>query len=333
VGNVGALSRILLQKTRVVTRAVFWRIPHKSGEVEVNLKLGRYKRSAVPFVEDVLDVENPKSELTLNTDELNALITFLQENYEPFKQGIKAFIPLEKPFSAENAGELKKLFSVPDKAKLVDFLLDQEIITSDLYLSIEHVKRANAVREFELLLDLHHSEDVWQKWFERNSWVLGSEFVRVLDERRIDVKHITDYLMQAYDGFLDIVEIKKPELGQDFWARTLDHGNYYPSAELTKAITQATNYIFEVERESNSLKFLESVNGVRAVKPRGVLVFGRSIDWNNKQKQAYRLLNCSYHSISVMTYDHVLARAKRMLGIAPSEETALQDFEDDDIPF
>jgi len=330
MGPVGALSRILLQKARVATRAVFWRIPHKSGEVEVHLKLGRYKRSVDPFGKDVVDVDNPKSELTLNTDELNALISFLQEHYEPFKQGVKAFIPLDKPFSQENAAELKKLFSVPDKDLLVDFLLDQNIITADLFLSIEQVKRASAVREFESLLREHHSEDTWQKWFELNSWVLGSEFVRVLDERRIDIKHITDYLMQAYDGFLDIVEIKRPELGQDFWAKSLDHGNYYPSSELIKAITQATNYIFEVERESNSLKFAESVKGVRAVKPRGVLIFGRSHGWNDKQKQAYRLLNCSYHSISIMTYDHVLARAKRMLGI---DDATVEDFQDDDIPF
>ena len=85
--------------------------------------------------------------------------------------------------------------------------------------------------------------------------------------------------------------------------------------DLIKAITQASQYIFEVEREANSVKFLDRVDGVRVVKPRCVLVFGRSRDWNNEQIQAYRILNAGYAHLSVMTYDHVLERAKRMVGI------------------
>jgi hypothetical protein len=71
--------------------------------------------------------------------------------------------------------------------------------------------------------------------------------------------------MEAYDGFLDVVEIKRPEGGLSFWASTLDHGNDVPSTELTKAVTQATRYIYEVEREANSVKFLTRVGGVKTV--------------------------------------------------------------------
>jgi hypothetical protein len=92
--------------------------------------------------------------------------------------------------------------------------------------------------------------------------------------------------MEAYDGFLDVVEIKRPEGGMSFWASTLDHGNYIPSTELTTAVAQATRYIYEIEREANSVKFLERVGGVKTVKPRCILVFGRSQDWNNEQKEA-----------------------------------------------
>jgi hypothetical protein len=157
-------------------------------------------------------------------------------------------------------------------------------------------------------------EHPWQKWFEKYSWVLGSEFVRLLDERHIDTRNISDYLLQAYDGFFDIVEIKRPRGTLKFWADTLDHGNYIPSRDLIKAITQASQYIFEVEREANSLKFLERVDGVRVVKPRCVLVFGRSTGWNVDQVQAYRILNSGYSNLTVMTYDHVLERARRIIG-------------------
>ena len=120
--------------------------------------------------------------------------------------------------------------------------------------------------------------------------------------------------MEAYDGFLDIIEIKRPEGGMSFWSKTMDHGNYVPSTDLIKAVTQASAYIFEVEREANSIKFLEKVGGVKTIKPRCILIFGRSNDWNQKQIEAYRILNAGYHNLTIMTYDHVLDRAKRIVG-------------------
>jgi hypothetical protein len=142
---------------------------------------------------------------------------------------------------------------------------------------------------------------------ENNPWCVSNY--------HIDTQHISDFLMEAYDGFLDVVEIKRPEGGLNFWSPTIDHGNYVPSTDLTKAITQASRYIYEVEREANSVKFLERVGGVKTVKPRCILVFGRSNDWNEKQAEAYRILNASFHNLTVLTYDHVLARARRISGI------------------
>ncbi|MGI9086853.1 MAG: hypothetical protein ACR2HH_03785 [Chthoniobacterales bacterium] len=51
------------------------------------------------------------------------------------------------------------------------------------------------------------------------------------------------------------------------------------------------------------------------MKPRCTLIFGRSNDWNKEQAEAYRILNAGFHNLQVMTYDHVLTRAKRMLAL------------------
>ena len=171
------------------------------------------------------------------------------------------------------------------------------------------------------MLEEDLTESRWQKWFEENEWVLGTEFVRILDERPIDVGHIADYLTQAYDGFLDLIEIKRPAGELKFWATALDHGNYVPHNDLVRAITQANRYILEVEREANSVKFLERVEGVKAIKPRCVLIFGRSDDWNAAQREAYRMLNASYHSLTILTFDHVCDRAKRILALSSGETT------------
>jgi hypothetical protein len=177
---------------------------------------------------------DPKSELTLDQEEFLSLIQFLRQSYEPFRQGVKAFIPLDRPFEAENAAQTRALFSLPSTKDLVNFILDNKIIPAELAAGLRQTQRARAVRKLEKMLADNLSEGPWRKWLQQNSWVLGSEFVRVLDERDIDTRHISDFLMEAYDGFLDVVEIKRPEGGLKFWSSALDHGNCVPSLELTK---------------------------------------------------------------------------------------------------
>ncbi len=310
----GKLIRVLRDKKTVVTKAFFWRIPHNSGEVDIRLKVGRYKKPKDWTESEKPEALEPRSELTFDNEEFEALVNFLQENYEPFKHGFRAFIPVDKPFTRDNAEQVRKLFSLPDRIKLIRFLSKENVVPEDVLRGLEQVQRIRAVREFESMLADDCREQKWQDWFQRNSWVLGSDFVRVLNERRIDVKNITDFLMEAYDGFLDVVEIKRPEGGMQFWASAMDHGNYIPSLDLTKAIAQATRYIYEIEREANSIKFLERVDRVRTVKPRGVLIFGRSEGWSPEQQEAYRILNSGYHNLTIMSYDHVLERARRIIG-------------------
>ena len=222
----------------------------------------------------------------------------------------------QHPFDADNASQVKALFNVPEKAALLRFVLDNDIIPDELADGLRQARRIKAVPQFRTMLDEDSVEHDWQKWLQQNSWVLGSEFVRVLDERSIDIQNIPDFLMEACDGFLDVVEIKRPGGSMQFWAASLDHGNSVPSSDLTKAITQASRYIFEVEREANSQKFLERMGGVKTVKPRCVLLFGRSNAWTAEQAESYRIMNASFHNLTVLTYDPVLARAERIIGKA-----------------
>ena len=311
------LPKILRDRPTVITKAFFWKIPRSSGLADIELKLGRYKKIQGPLsiAFEMVETKDPKSELTLDNEEFLNLVQFIQENYEPFKKGVKQYIPIEGNFDQDDIGHLKALFENPEKQQLIDFIVSNQIIPEDLIVALQSISRSKAVEEFEQMLDDDLVEHKWQEWFQNNNWVLGSEFVRMLDERDIDTAHISDFLMQAYDGFLDIVEIKRPEGGLRFWMDTLDHDNYIPSSDLIKAVTQASRYIYEVEREANSVKFLERVDFVKTIKPRCILIFGRSYDWEEKQNEAYRILNSSYHNLTILTYDHVLQRAKRIVGV------------------
>lgn len=326
------LTATLKQKARVVTEAALWKIRHHSGEEEIHLKLGRYTLIGGKRPE----VDQPKSELTLDSEELKALLEVLEKNLEPFRAGARKWVALDEHLGPEQVEQLKALFASPDKQGLIKFLHEHDIVSTDLLKSLDYQKRCRAVEELERMLGQDLTEQPWQHWFQENDWVLGTEFVRIIDERAIDVEHIADYLMQGYDGFLDLVEIKRPEGTLKFWSENLDHGNYVPHADLIKTVTQASRYIFEVEREANSHKFLQRLGGVRAIKPRCVLIYGRSHNWNDAQREAYRILNASYHNLSILTFDHVLTRAKRMLNLEEREGAHTEPVQSspiDDIPF
>jgi len=315
--GISYLGGLLKDKVKVVTKVLFWKIPRSSGKEEISLKIGRYNKGN--FNQETLECTNPKSELTLDHEEFENLIHFLKENYDPFREGTTKYISLDDTeFDQKNIEHLRALFSNPDQKKVLNFIGSHKILSNELIVALENQKRIKAIQVFEEMLKGDLVENDWQKWFKENNWVLGSEFVRILDERNIDTDNIADYLMQAYDGFLDIIEIKRPGGDLCFWSKTLDHGNCIPSIDLIKAVTQATKYILDVEREANSIKFLERVDYVKTIKPRCVLIFGRSNSWGNEQKEAFRILNSSYHNLTIMTYDHVLDRAKRIVGIEHS---------------
>jgi hypothetical protein len=312
-GGIEYLFGLLKEKAKTITRVTFWKIPHKTPQEDIHFKIGRYNKNG--FASDTLEIEEPRSQLTLDNEEFKNLIDFLSENYEPFKRGAREYIPLNEKFDEGNIAHLKAVFENPDKREVLDFIIKNGILPADLIFGLQHQMKIRAVREFESMLSQDLVEQEWQEWFRNNEWVLGSEFVKILDEREIDSKNIADYLMQAYDGFLDVIEIKRPNRGLRFWAEAQDHDNYIPSSDLVRAIIQATKYIYEVEREADSNKFLERVGGIKVIKPRCVLIFGRSDSWNDSQREAYRILNASYHNLVIMTYDHVLIRAKQILNL------------------
>ncbi len=234
---------------------------------------------------------------------------------------------------------LKQIFESNKTADLTKYLLENNLLDDDLKDIVEYRSRVTSIEDFVDMLENTHTENDWQTWFQENSWVLGSDFVRILDERRIDVQNISDYLVEAYDGFLDVIEIKKPSSDLKFWPDSKDHDNYYPHSDLTKAITQSINYINQIEKQIDSKEFSKRIDDVTVIKPRCTLIFGRSIDWDDEQKEAYRILNSSYHNVTILTYDHVLERAKRMLGgkhewtVTEAMDNSESDLDSDDLLF
>ncbi len=316
-------SVALKEGPRSKTTAVFFRNKHKtSNNYIISLKISHNAKNANGWIE-----EKPDKTITLIDEQIDKLVDYIQENYTPLSLGEDSYISLSDDSLSKILKQVATLNLHPDK--LVDKLYESGVLTENLSVAITAAERRNIINEFEQKISLNEPESVWQEWFNKNKWILGSEYIKILTERNIDEHHIADYIMQSFDGFLDLVEIKKPSLR--FWTGPDTHGNYTPSAELISAISQCLNYLYRIEKQSDSLDFHQRVAGVEIVKPKCMLVYGRSNDWNNQQKEAFRILNSAYQQINIITYDQLLERAKHLLGI--DEPIPLLDDAADDIPF
>jgi len=160
--------------------------------------------------------------------------------------------------------------------------------------------------EYKIKLGVGKNEEVWQKFFEGNPWILGSDFVETLNERIIDENSEIDIPVKDYDGFVNIIELKLPNA--DFWTT-----ENIPVAQLTKAIMQCAHYITEMERRMNDCKKVEKL-GATILKPRITLIYGRSNTWTKDQREQFKILNSSFHDIAILTYDNVLERAHKIIG-------------------
>ncbi|MGI5840961.1 MAG: Shedu anti-phage system protein SduA domain-containing protein [Patescibacteria group bacterium] len=182
----------------------------------------------------------------------------------------------------------------------------------------EVVERSKAVELFEKILNdplefeeykidhgIGKDEEVWQRFFQANPWILGSDFVEILGERVIDEDNITDLPIKDFDGFVNIIELKLPT--EDFWTQEI-----VPVSNLTKAMMQCMRYVTEMERRMNDKKKTDKL-GANILKPRITLIFGRSEGWAEEHKEQFKILNSSFHNISILTYDHVLLRAKKII--------------------
>jgi hypothetical protein len=205
-------------------------------------------------------------------------------------EGKKKFKEVAKNFTLFKSGDIDKYASRQENTKLMAGMLNN----SDLFKQLKEEKK------------IGKDEEVWQQFYKENEWILCSEVIQILEERDIDEDSTVDLPVEGFDGFLDIIELKLPTAS--FWTQDIN-----PTAELIKAIMQCMRYVIEYERRINDAKKLQEL-GVSILKPRITLIYGRSNEWDTNMKERFRILNSSFHNITILTYDHVLQRAERLSG-------------------
>ena len=186
---------------------------------------------------------------------------------------------------------------------LTEMVATEQIDALRAVVNIGRFKKAK--HELEQLIAENPPEERFQKWFEENDWVFGSEYVERLSKqnRRIAADSIIDLMFLAVDGFADIFELKRP--GVPVFVQTGGRDYYIPSADLNAAFGQAVHYLNEADNNA----FINQVTrDLPIYRPRVRLVIGRSNEWSDAQHRVYRETSAAWSRIELLTYDMVLKR-------------------------
>lgn len=237
---------------------------------------------------------------------------------------------------------LKQLSKALTHEDINDWLEENlSFISANVALSRVYKEREKAIETFEEKIKSLDDENSWKTFLKANKWIFGSAYVNILQEPRIDLHHETDLPFEVEGGFVDIVEIKKPSF--PFWAQARRGGNFLyrqkfliPHHEIQGAISQLSKYIFQAEKNVDSAEYIKDHGGNVPLKPRGLIVHGRSNGWTIEEWESFRLLNDELHNVQIITFDHLLERAKRSLETMSADGEQIDTPEEipaDDIPF
>ncbi len=158
----------------------------------------------------------------------------------------------------------------------------------------------NDLKEFEKLVSLAKLEGQLQKFLTKHTWLLGLEYENSIPQK-IAPKNRYDFYVEKYDGFADIIEIKKSN-------DELFDKNGKITAKFGKAIQQLIDYIDKALHYGDS-KTLSKEMDFNFEKPKGILIIGRQ----GKDPAKLKNLNFYFHNIEILTYDDVLSRANNII--------------------
>lgn len=154
-------------------------------------------------------------------------------------------------------------------------------------------------------------EKIFHNWVENNLWIFGVEYHKKHPFRKIGEDNSqADIILETPDGFLSLIEIKRPNPKYYLFRYDKSHRCYFPTSNFSEAIGQCLIYLQRIE---NFKKTLEQEHSVRILRPRIRLIIGRTKDFNKEENEALHFLNSSLHDIDIISYDQLLENGNRII--------------------
>lgn len=168
------------------------------------------------------------------------------------------------------------------------------------------------------------SEPRWQEQIHKILKLLYPKYI--LCTRELIVKGVDgydkkpDFILVDANGFIDVLEIKKASVPILTKQASYRH-NYVPVREFSGMVQQLEKYIYCLNSLSQNDPFFKKLSSrlsnqvtPQVVNPQGILLIGRSNEFNEQQKRDFELIKRQYKNVAdIMTYDDLLFRLQNII--------------------
>jgi hypothetical protein len=303
----------------------------KGDEADENMTLNFYAvdSDGIPLfteslkIEDIRNLYNHLGSISIVKDGNTKSAKFIETSEE-------INLILEKLGSSdlETILQLLEKFESEEKIKgLLESLSDLEI--KNLHGAFQHKLITAEIENLEKLIQLEmegsitteinkheellkykagQPEKIFQNWIETNLWVFGIDYIEKHNSKKIALFSEGDILMESVDGYLDLIELKRPK--HELFRFDDSHNCFYPHTSLSQVIGQSLFYLQKLQDYKLNI---EKEYEVKVIMPRVKIIIGRNTNFNDEEKDSLRMLNSNLNSIQIITYDDLVQFGKLIL--------------------
>jgi adenylate kinase family enzyme len=170
------------------------------------------------------------------------------------------------------------------------------------------------VDDFEHLVEKNLLEQPYQEYLTEHSVIIDPLAAQVIDRQRLGLELTTDFVVRRLDNEYVLVEIEKPR--DSIFTSKNDF-----TAEFTHAFGQVIGFQAWVDEHSEYARHL--MPGISC--PRGLLVIGRRKDLTTEQSAKLRQYCLNSQSVTILTYDDLVERARTLYANIYIRESAFHD--------
>ena len=228
---------------------------------------------------------------------------------------IEGFFKLKKSYDDELENHLARTNKIIHSKSLFSEEIDDKVTQAEIYKFTTAVALLKKLLEQEII-----SEKEWQNKILDILLLIYPHYQFVIDEVGLSNRRRVDFILVDLFNNIDILEIKTPE--KMLLKKSKYRGHYVPSHEFTGTAMQVEYYLRELSENSSSnrqkiqRKLLDKGfdGDVRINNVKGMIIMGRTSDFNDEQKETYRIMKNQYSNIvNIISYDELINMLEKIL--------------------
>jgi hypothetical protein len=203
---------------------------------------------------------------------------------------------------------------------LPDFVASESLNTVNILNAKAQIKTLKELAsDLEKAIEGSYAESWWQTYIKKNILIIQQGYIAAVEKMNVTIggTKYPDFCLVTHDGYLDILEIKKPNT--NILKADTGRGNHYWDTEMSKAIIQSENYIETVSHNADAVRnYIFDNYGIqlKVLRPRGIILAGDTRKFSTgKEKDDFRLLSLSTKNIVFVTYDELLSRLQNYIKV------------------